>query len=135
MPSSEVTAVETPGGSGYSRPGYRRHSREYKERIVAEYDALPMNDGQRGSLLRREKLGRHQLSAWRRQFTEEAAGVPVRRPKRTPGEIELDQLRKANARLEAELHRTRLALEITGKAHALLELLSESAAPGNRPPS
>ena len=29
--------------------------------------------------------------------------------------------------LEAELARTRLALEITGKAHALLELLSESA--------
>ena len=29
--------------------------------------------------------------------------------------------------LEAELARTRLALEITGKAHALLELLSEGA--------
>ena len=32
-----------------------------------------------------------------------------------------------NDKLTAELQRTRLALEITGKAHALLELLSESA--------
>jgi transposase len=32
-----------------------------------------------------------------------------------------------NKRLEAELERTKLALEITGKAHALLELISESA--------
>jgi len=39
----------------------------------------------------------------------------------------LDKLRKRNAKLEGELARTRLALEITGKAHALLEMLSESA--------
>ena len=39
----------------------------------------------------------------------------------------MEKLRARNARLEAELARTRLALEITGKAHALLELLSESA--------
>jgi hypothetical protein len=38
-----------------------------------------------------------------------------------------EKLRRRNERLEAELARTKLALEITGKAHALLELLSESA--------
>jgi transposase len=36
-------------------------------------------------------------------------------------------LRRENERLEAELARTKLALEITGKAHALLELIAESA--------
>ena len=46
--------------------------------------------------------------------------------RRSAEEIELDMLRAKNARLEAELERTRLALEITGKAHALLEKLSES---------
>jgi transposase len=102
---------------------------------VAEYDALPAADGQRGSLLRREKLARHQISAWRRQFADEAAGGQVRRAKRTPAEIELDRLRKENARLEAELQRTRLTVQIAGKAVALLELLSESAAPGSRPPT
>jgi transposase len=132
MPSE----VEPTGeAKGMLRPGYRRHSREFKERIVAEYDALPDDvPGVKGSLLRREKLARHQISQWRRSFADEAAGVPARRAKRTSGQVELDQLRKANARLQAELARTRLALEITGKAHALLELFSESAASESRPP-
>jgi hypothetical protein len=38
-------------------------------------------------------------------------------------------LRRKTERLEAELERTKTALEITGKVHALLEQLSESAAP------
>ena len=135
MRSNVEVDVEVVGGSRSDRPSKRRHPREYKERIVAEYDALPPSDGQRGSLLRREKLARHQISAWRRQFADEAAGVPARRPKRTPGEVELDRLRQSNARLEVELQRTRLAVEIAGKAVALLELLSERAAPGSKPPT
>ena len=59
------------------------------------------------------------LAAWRPK---------ARPPKRTPEQVELERLRRRNERLEAELARTKLALEITGKAHALLELLSESAA-------
>jgi hypothetical protein len=39
----------------------------------------------------------------------------------------LDKLRRRNEALQAELDRTKLALEITGKAHALLEMLSTSA--------
>jgi transposase len=40
---------------------------------------------------------------------------------------EFDKLEAKNKKLEAELERTRLALDIVGKAHALLEKLSESA--------
>ena len=116
------------------RPGYRRHSREFKERVVAEYYALGDAPGVKGSFLRREKLARHQISQWRRSFDDEAAGVPARRAKRTSEQVELDQLRKSNSRLQAELHRTRLALEITGKAQELLELFSESVATEPRPP-
>ncbi|BBX73783.1 hypothetical protein MSHI_16890 [Mycobacterium shinjukuense] len=50
-----------------------------------------------------------------------------KKPKRTAEQIELEKLRRRNELLEAELERTKLALEITGKAHALLEMLSESA--------
>jgi hypothetical protein len=50
-----------------------------------------------------------------------------KKPKRTPEQVELEKLRRRNELLEAELERTKLALEITGKAHALLEMLSESA--------
>ena len=115
------------------RPGNRRHSKEFKERVVADYDLLPMQTGERGSFLRAHRLGRHQISAWRSQMAGETAGktgrVPAsRRPKRTPDQVELDRLVKQNAKLQAELAATRLALEITGKAHALLEMFSKSAA-------
>ena len=39
----------------------------------------------------------------------------------------MERLRARNAKLEAELTKTRTALDIMGKAHALLEQLSESA--------
>jgi hypothetical protein len=39
----------------------------------------------------------------------------------------LERLRARNAKLEADLLKTRTALDIMGKAHALLEQLSESA--------
>ena len=50
-----------------------------------------------------------------------------RRTKRNAEQVEIDRLRAKNAKLEAELGRTKLALEITGKAHALLEMFAESA--------
>ena len=50
-----------------------------------------------------------------------------RAAKRSLVEIENDRLIVRNKKLEADLARTRLALEITGKAHALLEMLAESA--------
>ncbi len=49
-----------------------------------------------------------------------------------PEQVELERLRRRNERLEAELARTKTALETTGKVHALLEQLSKSAAPENK---
>jgi hypothetical protein len=39
----------------------------------------------------------------------------------------LEKLRRQNEKLTADLKKTRIALDIMGKAHALLEELSESA--------
>jgi len=127
-----VTLPSEDAGEVLLRPGNRRHSREFKQRVVAEYDALPKQSGDRGSFLRGHRLGRHQISVWRRELegatADKTGGVPAsRRSKRSPDQVELERLRTRNAKLEAELARTRLALEITGKAHALLELFSESA--------
>ncbi len=106
------------------RSTYRRHPAEYKARIVAEWEAGTAE--QRGSLLRREGLRRTQVYEWRK--TAAMGDQPKkRRAKRTPDQIENDKLRAKNKKLEDELARTKLALEITGKAHALLEMLSESA--------
>ncbi len=50
----------------------------------------------------------------------------TRQSKRHPAEVELEKLKRRQARTEAELARTKTALEIMGKASALLELLAES---------
>ncbi|HKR50858.1 MAG TPA: hypothetical protein VJT72_15000, partial [Pseudonocardiaceae bacterium] len=50
-----------------------------------------------------------------------------KRPKRSEEAVELERLRARNAKLEAELTKTRTALDIMGKAPALVEQLSESA--------
>jgi hypothetical protein len=73
----------------------------------------------------------HTRIPWLSDGTTRQLRLPERAP-RTAADVELDKLRKRNDKLTAELERTRLALEITGKAHALLELLSDSAATENR---
>jgi transposase len=111
-----------------ARPTRRTFSAEYKVEILAEYDTWPKGSEERGAILRREGLYSSHISEWRKQAEAGAREGLARRSKkrRSAEEIELDKLRAKNARLEAELERTRLALEITGKAHALLEKLSES---------
>ena len=74
---------------------------------------------------------------WRRASASGSlAGLTgtLRSTKRTPDQVELDKLRRRNERLERELAKTEAALMIMGKAHELLELLSESSA-ADRPSS
>jgi hypothetical protein len=80
-------------------------------------------------LLRGEGLYGSHLAEWRkaRDAGADDALAPRAKPRRSAEQVELEKVRRCNERLEAELARTKLALEITGKAHALLELLSESA--------
>ena len=112
-----------------ARPRRRSFTAEYKARILDEYDALPSGSSERGALLRGEGLYSSHLAEWRKARDAGARDGLVSKSKarRSPEQVEVQRLRRRNERLEAELARTRLALEITGKAHALLELLSESA--------
>ncbi len=116
-------------GDPLGRPRRRSFTAEYKARILEEYDALPAGAEGRGALLRREGLYTSHLAEWRKaRDAGVRAGLGAKaRAGRSPEQVEVEKLRRRNERLEAELARTRLALEITGKAHALLELLSESA--------
>jgi transposase len=112
-----------------ARPRRRSFTAEYKERILAEYDALAAGSEGRGGLLRREGLYTSHIAEWRKARDAGARdGLAAKpKPRRSSEQVEVEKLRRRNEQLEAELARTRLALEITGKAHALLELLSESA--------
>jgi transposase len=112
-----------------ARPRRRRFSPEYKLALLAEYDRLT-EPGDKGALLRREGLYTSHIVEWRRARDAGALSglaAPARRPRRTAEQVELERVRRRNQRLEAELARTKAALEIVGKAHALLEQLSESA--------
>ena len=112
-----------------ARPRRRTFTAGYKEQILDEYDSLRSGSTERGALLRRGGLYSSHIAEWRKA-RDAAAGqglAPKARAKRSPERVEVEKLRRKNERLEAELARTKLALEIAGKAHALLEALSESA--------
>jgi len=110
------------------QPRRRSFTAKYKLDILTEYDAA--NPTERGVLLRREGLYSSHLSEWRKARDSGAlAGLtPAPRAGRPSAEQAENVKLKARAeRAERELARTKAALEIVGKAHALLEMLSESA--------
>jgi transposase-like protein len=107
-------------------------SSEYKLAIITEYENAP--NGEKGAILRREGLYSSHVIEWTRArdtgaLTGQPADptTPSKRPKKSAEQVELERLRRRNAKLESDLTKTRLALDIMGKAHALLEELSESA--------
>jgi len=117
-------------GPRAGQPRRRAFTAAYKARILREYDQL-QTGRERGALLRREGLYSSHIDGWRK--TREAGAAnglaekPAGRPGRSAEAVENERLRKENEKLTAELTLTKAALEVVGKAHALLELLSESA--------
>ncbi|MGL5811264.1 MAG: hypothetical protein ACRCYQ_15090 [Nocardioides sp.] len=116
------------------RPKRRTFTAEYKAKVVAEYDAA--DHGERGAILRREGLYSSHITEWRK--AAEAGAISALGPRgaksRDQRDREIERLRARAERAEAELVRTRAALDIVGKAHALLETLSESTGTPKPPP-
>nr|WP_174812362.1 transposase [Nocardioides szechwanensis] len=115
-------------GPRANRPKRRSFSAEYKAQILAEYEAA--DRGVRGSILRREGLYSSHIIEWRRAAQAGAAAglAPAARDRRErERDREVAQLRARAEKAEAELAKHKAALDLMGKAHALLETLSESA--------
>ncbi|MDP3971614.1 MAG: hypothetical protein Q8P61_01720 [Candidatus Nanopelagicales bacterium] len=112
-----------------AKPTRRRHSAEYKLAILGEYERLT-DPGAKGALLRREGLYSSHIVEWRRARDAGALrqlAPKARSARRTPEQSEIDRLRRRNERLESDLAKHKLALEIQGKASELLgRLLAES---------
>ena len=131
------------GGPRASQPKRRTFTAAYKLEIIGKYDAAT-GPGAKGALLRGEGLYDSHISYWRKArdsggLKSSAAAGPASAvravaDKCRPGmAAENERLRKRLAKAEAKLGQTRAALDIMGKAFALLELLSESA--DSAPPS
>jgi hypothetical protein len=120
-----------------ARPKRRMFTAAYKARILAAFDALPEGSPERGELLRRERLYHSHIEHWRGQQANGTLPATAGKPKRDAEAEELARLRAENKKLkarneklESDLGKTRTALDIAGKAFALLENISGSADSG-----
>ena len=117
-----------------SRPKRRTFTAAYKARILAAYDALPEGSPERGALMRKERLYHSHIEHWRKQQENGTLSASTGKPNRDTDADELTRLRAENKKLKAanqklagELGKTKTALDIAGKAFALLEDISSSA--------
>ena len=105
----------------------RQFSTSEKRRIVAAADACK-KPGELGALLRREGIYSSMLSTWRQQIARanEAALAPRRRgPKADPARPErlrIERLERDKARLERELEKARLIIDVQKKLCELFGL-------------
>lgn len=130
-----------PVGKKTGRPARRTFTAAYKARILAEYDALPEGGPERGALLRSERLYHSHIEHWRKQQSKGTLSATTGKPAKDPVTEELERLRAENRKLksdstqlaakneklESQLGKTKAALDLAGKAFALLEQISESA--------
>jgi transposase-like protein len=113
------------------KPERRSFTAEYRASVVAEYEAAP--HGEKSAVLRREGIYQTQVAEWARARDAAAQGRPYRRDrtprstsKQTSAATRAVKLEAENKRLARQLEQTQAALDVMGKAHRLLELLSES---------
>jgi transposase len=116
----------------------RTFTAEYKLRILAEADAAAGQPGAIGALQRREGLYSSHLVTWRR---ERQAGMlkgltPHKRgpkSKRSPQEEEMQKLRRENQRLNEELRKAAIVIDVQKKVAALLGWPLPKADPEEQP--
>ncbi len=104
--------------------------------IVAEYEALT-ETGAKGALLRREGLYHSHIIDWTRaRDTGGLNGLSAKptgpKPAKTAAEKDNERLAAELAAAKAELAKKDKALQILGKAHELLEMLSDSSDSENK---
>jgi transposase-like protein len=119
---SSASPQEIPDPEVVARPKRRRFTAEYKLRILREAER-GKGLGEIGALLRREGLYSSHLVLWRRQ-REEAAQTQLKSRKRGPKpkaqDPRIKQLEGENARLQRQLKRVALLLDIQKKAGEIL---------------
>jgi len=110
---------------------HRHFAAEYKKRILDEADACTSST-QRGALVRREGLYSSHLTMWRRQRAQgilDGLAPKKRGVKPDPLALENARLRRENQRLEQQLARAEMIIEVQKKIALLLGLPTEPSLP------
>ena len=121
--ASKEPRREAPDPEVNGKPKRRTFAAEYKRRILREADAAKAR-GELGALLRREGLYSSALTAWRkeRDAATQAAFSQSRgpKPKLNPLAAENEKLRQRNQRLEEELRKAQIVIDVQKKVARLL---------------
>jgi transposase len=110
---------------------HRHFTAEYKKRILDEADACT-SPTQRGALVRREGLYSSHLHQWRQQRAQgilDGLAPKKRGVKSDPLALENAQLRREKQRLEQQLQRAEMIIEVQKKISLLLGLPTEPNLP------
>lgn len=98
-----------------------------RQAILEEYDSYPRGDGRRGALLRRHGVYTSQIAKWRQRLARGETTLESRAPgpkpqPQNPLQDEVTQLRRHNARLEAQLAQAQAIIDVQKKVASLLSL-------------
>ena len=122
--TDETTTPRPPNLQVVPKAKRRRHSAEYKAKILAQADACANKPGAIGEMLRREGLHSSHLSEWRKQRSQGALAALSRqrgpKPKHTPEHRENERLQREVARLTEELRKAQIIISVQKKLGALL---------------
>lgn len=123
-PDGSAAALRAAAREKPKKPTKRVYTAEYKERILAELDELRVRGdrGQIGALLRREGLNWASISRWE-QARDKGALAPQKRGRKPGRDLVAEEnarLRKQNERLQNELRKAEIIIDVQKKLAALL---------------
>lgn len=126
---NEKVREEMPKTEVIAKAKRKQFSAAEKLRILREVDAC-QGSGEIGALLRREGIYSSYLTTWRRQQERgELDGLaPQKRgPKPDPQAIEIERLRRENARLQERLRQAELIIDVQKKVARMLGETTEAS--------
>jgi transposase-like protein len=143
VPESETAkAVRELGRARPERPAKREYTPEYKQRVLRELAALAASGerGAQGAYLRREGLHWPTVNRW--QKAAERAELEALAPKKqgravvhTPEAREIERLRRENERLQEQLRKAEIIIDVQKKLSALLGVELPATEEGEEPKS
>jgi transposase len=123
------TLVKAPDPETLEKPKRRRHTAEFKLKILGLTDHV--TPGERAAVLRKHGLYGSLLTDWRRARESGTLGALAKKrgPKAEPRQAELDKLSRENAKLRRQLEVAELIIETQKKTSALLGIVLDPTDP------